>query len=103
MGRYEDYLEMHGNDRWGDEDEGERESCETCGTDYEKLYHFDGETLCEQCLREKYYYGDAIDYPTLIYCDHCGEFIEGEIYCIPGKDGKDEFYDKECLLNIADE
>ena len=103
MGRYEDYLEMHGNDRYDDEDKENIRSCAVCGVDGVKLYDFDGECLCEQCLLEKYYHGDAIDFPTEICCDRCGEPIDNEVYCVQGKDGECEFYDEECLLNMIDD
>lgn len=104
MGRYEDYMEMHGDEGWGDaEDKREIECCEVCGTDYEKLYHFKNEILCEQCLREKYYYGDAVDIPQEIYCDLCGEVILYDVYCVTDENGQSKFYDEECMRDIADE
>ena len=104
MGRFEDYLEMHGNDRYDDEeDEQPAENCSVCGTDYGKLYHFEGECLCENCLLDKYYIGDASDYPTISFCDRCGEPIEQAIYCVQNVNGDCEYFDEECLLDTAEE
>lgn len=102
--RYEDYIELHGNEPYEFEDEEETpEKCDICGTDYGKLYHFEGECLCEDCLLEKYYQGDAHDIPTTIFCDRCGEPIEHEIYCVQDGHGNCTFYDEECLLDTAED
>ena len=101
MGRYEDYLENHGNEPF-ESDEEEIEKCEVCGVDFGKLYHFEGECLCEDCLMEKYYYGDAVEFPTPICCDLCGEPIEGAVYCVPDAKGDCVFYDEECLFDLVE-
>ena len=103
MGRYEDYMEMHGNDRWEEDEEEIDRRCAVCGTDYGKLYYFEGEYLCEDCLLEKYYNCDAHEIPTIVFCERCGEPIEHEVYCVQNGNGDCVFYDEECLLDTAND
>ena len=95
---------MHGNDRYDDDDEEQEiKKCDICGVDGVKLFNFEGECLCEDCLLEKYYNCNANDIPTIIFCDRCGEPIEHEVYCVQNGNGDCIFYDEECLLDTAEE
>ena len=94
MGRYEDCFD------YGEKTE---KQCAVCGTDCIKLYYFEGEYLCEDCLLDKYYAGDASEFPTISFCERCGEPIEHDIYCVQNGNGDCILYDAECLLDTADE
>ena len=96
--RYEDYLES------GDLDDNTvKRYCNVCGADYGKMYHFEGEDWCEDCLENNYYYCNNDDETDEeMFCACCGEPIHGRVYNVPDGNGEDVYYCTECFFDAAE-
>ena len=95
--KMDEYKELHDYD----DNAEEQHFCNLCGVDYGKLYFFDGEYWCGDCLEDSYYAGEDDEFDETVYCACCGEPIGGKVFDISA-DGDVNYLCEECFFNAAE-